>query len=302
VSSEDPNWPRASHWLAQRREGPIALSVLGAPLNNSITPGRCDLAPPAIRQALDSYSLYDPDAGIDLARLAVADLGDVTLSGASVEEVFFRIVQGIKKAAANSLAVAVFGGDNAITYPGMHALNLPFARCGLLTFDAHHDVRDLEGGLTDGNPIRALLRAGLPGANIIQIGIQPFANSPAYAQVARAAGITVLTADEVYARGVDAAVADALELLAAKTDAIYVDLDMDVLDRAFAPACAGSRPGGLQPWMLRRAARLCGAHPSVRIIDIVDIDPTKDVADSTVLAAASCFLAFASGVAGRTKP
>lgn len=301
MNGEDPNWPRASHWLAQRREGPIALSVLGVPLNNSITPGRCDLAPAAIRQALDRYSLYDPDAGIDLASLAAADIGDVTLSGASAEEVFFRIVQGIKKAAANAVAVAILGGDNAITYPAMHALNLPFARCGLLTFDAHHDVRDLEGGLTDGNPIRALLRAGLPGANIIQIGIQPFTNSPAYAQVARAAGITVVTADEVYARGVDAAVSGALELLAAKTDAVYVDLDMDVLDRVFAPAGAGSRPGGLQPWMLRRAARLCGAHPSVRMIDIVEIDPTNDVADSTVLAAASFFLAFASGVAARNK-
>ena len=271
-------------------------------MNNSITPGRCDLAPGAIRQALDRYSLNDPDAGIDLATLAVADIGDVTLSGASAEEVFFRIVQGVKKAAANSSAVAIFGGDNAITYPGMHALNLPFARCGLLTFDAHHDVRDLEGGLTDGNPIRALLRAGLPGANIIQIGVQPFANSPAYAQVARAAGITVITADEVYGRGVEAVVSGALELLAAKTDAIYVDLDVDVLDRAFAPACAGSRPGGLQPWMLRRAARLCGSHPSVRIIDIVDIDPNKDVTDNTVLAAASFFLAFASGVAERMRP
>ena len=270
-------------------------------MNNSLTPGRCDMAPGAIRQALDRYSLNDPDAGIDLASLAVADIGDVTLAGASTEEVFFRIVQGIKKAAANVFAVAVFGGDNAITYPGMHALNMPFARCGLLTFDAHHDVRDLEGGLTDGNPIRALLRAGLPGANIIQVGIQPFTNSPAYAQVARAAGITVVTADEVYARGIDAAVTGALELLAAKTDAIYVDLDMDVLDRAFAPAAAGSRPGGLQPWMLRRAARICGAHPSVRIIDIVEIDPTKDVAECTVLAAASFFLAFASGVAERIR-
>jgi formiminoglutamase len=277
------------------------LSVLGIPMNSAITPGRCDLAPAAIRQALDRYSLFDPDAGIDLTSLAVTDIGDVTLSAASGEEVFFRTVQGIKKAAPNTLAVAVFGGDNAITYPGLHALNLPFARCGLLTFDAHHDVRDLEGGLTDGNPIRALLRAGLPGSNIIQIGIQPFTNSPAYARVAREAGITVLTADEVYSRGIESVVSGALELLAAKTDAIYVDLDVDVLDRAFAPACAGARPGGLQPWMLRRAAHLCGAHPSVRIIDIVEVDPTKDVADCTVLAAASFFLAFASGMVKRLR-
>lgn len=277
------------------------MSVLGIPLNSTGKPAQCELAPAAIRQALDGYSVFDSGTGIDLASLSAADFGDAVLGGGSVEEVFFRTVQSIKKATPNSVATVLFGGDSAITYPALHALNLPFARCGLLAFDAHYGVRDLDGGPTPGNPIRALLRAGLPGSNIIQIGIQPFANSPACAQVAHDAAITILNADEVQARGIESAVSDALELLAAKTDAIYVSLDMDVLDRAFAPACAGSRPGGLPPWMLRRAAHLCGAHPSVRIIDIVEVDPTKDVADCTVLAAASFFLAFASGVAQRLK-
>jgi formiminoglutamase len=301
VTNANPNSPRISEWLAQRKTGPAALSVVGIPMHSRANSSECNLAPAAIRQALDRYSLYDPGAGVDLASLPVTDFGDLALGDASAEEVFFRAVQGIKKAAANTAAVVLLGGDDAVTYPALHALNLPFARCGLLTFDAHHDVRELEGGLTTGNPIRALLRAGLPGANIIQIGIQPFTNSPACAQVARDAGITSLTADEVQLRGIDSAVTDALELLAAKTDAIYINLDLDVLDRAFAPACAGSRPGGLHPWMLRRAAHLCGAHPSVRIIDLVEIDPTKDVADCTVLAAASFFLALASGVAKRLK-
>lgn len=301
MTSENPNVPRVSQWLAQRRTGPAALAVVGIPMNGPANSGECKLAPAAIRQALDRYSLYDPGAGVDLASLPVTDFGDLALGDASAEEVFFRAVQGIKKAATNSASVVLLGGDDAVTYPALHALNLPFARCGLLTFDAHHDVRVLEGGVTAGNPIRALLRAGLPGANIIQIGIQPFTNSPACAQVAHDAGITILTADEAQLRGIDSAVTDALELLAAKTDAIYVNLDLDVLDRAFAPACAGARPGGLQPWMLRRAAHLCGAHPSVRIIDLVEIDPTKDVADCTVLAGASFFLAFASGVAKRLK-
>jgi formiminoglutamase len=301
VSREDPNWPRASQWLAQRKSGPAALSVLGLPLNSAGAPSQCELAPAAIRQALDCYSLYDPGDGIDLASLSVLDFGDAPLANGSAEEIFFRTVQSIKKAATESVANVLFGGDSAITYPALHALNIPFARCGLLTFDAHHDVRDLQGGPTPDNPIRALLRAGLPGSNIIQIGIQPFTNSPTCAQVAHDSAITILTADAAQTRGIESAVSDALELLAAKTDAIYVNLDLDVLDRAFAPACAGSRPGGLAPWMLRRAAYLCGAHPLVRIVDIVEVDPTKDVADCTVLAAASFFLAFASGVAQRLK-
>lgn len=301
MSQENPNLPRPSQWLTQRRTGPAALSVLGIPMNSPGSPGQCHLAPAAIRQALDRYSLYDPGAGVDLTSFPLADFGDVALGDASAEEVFFRAVQSIKKAGANAAAIVLLGGNDATTYPAFHALNLPFARCGLLTFDAHHDVSGPEGSPAGGSPIRALLRAGLPGANILQIGIQPFTNSSACAQVAHDAGITILTADEAQVRGIESAVTDALELLAAKTDAIYVNLDLDVLDRAFAPACDGSRPGGLQPWMLRRAAHLCGAHPSVRIIDMVEIDPTKDVADCTVLAAAAFFLAFASGVAQRLK-
>jgi len=75
--------------------------------------------------------------------------------------------------------------------------------------------------------------------------------------------------------------------------------EITVLDRAFAPACPGSRPGGLNPAEVQAAARVCGAHPKVRAMDIVEVDPTKDVADVTVLGAASFLLSFAAGVASR---
>jgi formiminoglutamase len=92
---------------------------------------------------------------------------------------------------------------------------------------------------------------------------------------------------------------DALDELAGRADAIYVDLDVDVLDRAFAPACPGARPGGLTPADVQAAARIAGAHPKVRAMDIVEVDPSKDVADVTVLAAASFLLSFAAGLVSR---
>ncbi len=303
MSAEDPNWPRASQWLAgnSQASGDQSIAIVGVPMNHSITPGHCELAPAAIRKALKRYSLYDSDAGVNLELFRTRDCGDFDFARKTPEVAFDRLVKFIADATADSTAAILLGGDNGITRPGMHAMELDLRDCGLLTFDAHHDLRDLEHGLTDGNPIRALLEDGLPGRNIIQIGIQPFANSPAYAAVAREAGIAVVTADQVYAQGIDAVVQNALEYLALKRKATYVDLDMDVLDRAFAPACPGSRPGGLQPWMLRRAAHLCGRHRSVRMMDIVEIDPTKDVADVTCLAAASFLLAFASGVASQAE-
>jgi formiminoglutamase len=295
---EDPNWPRASAWLsgAFAPDQPAArLSILGAPLRlGSITPGRSDLAPGAIRRALEQYGPYDVATGRDLGAIAVRDLGDVNVAGLNPEAAFEPLRHAVFSALHGADAVVILGGDNSITRPGVRALG---GECGLITFDAHFDLRDLDRGLTNGNPIRALLEDGMPGNRIVQIGIQSFANSRAYTEVARQAGITFYTADCVRARGIEAIVAEAFERLGELP--IYVDLDVDVLDRAFSPATPGSRPGGLHPDEMRRAAHLCGANSRVRAMDLVEIDPEKDINDVTCLAAASFLLEFASGLLER---
>jgi formiminoglutamase len=276
----------------------------------SISGGRFDLAPQAIREALDRFVAHGSD---QLGRLmeveiTIEDPGPMDeVASLSPAEAYEWIRRKIAISTEDlgqirsDRAVVVLGGDNSITRPGVHAVaaHAGLNRTGLLTLDAHHDLRDTSNGLTNGNPVRALLEDGLPGDNIVQIGIQPFANSSEYSTVATQAGIEVITAAEARSRGVDRAVSEALHELAARVDAIYVDLDVDVLDRAFAPACPGSRPGGLFPAEIQAAARVAGSHPSVRALDIVEVDPDADVADITVLSAASFLLSFASGLASR---
>ncbi|MFN0084082.1 MAG: agmatinase family protein [Blastocatellia bacterium] len=299
---EDSFWPRASAWLAGAHAEVVfgRLAVLGAPVRmGSITPGRCDLTPQAVRAILRKFSCYDIESETDLHLLEAIDLGDLPLAEASLEAAFAPIRGAVREALRTADAVAILGGDNGVTRPGVHGLGDALDRCGLITLDAHLDLRDLSAGLTNGNPVRALLGDGLPGRNIVQIGLQSFANSRAYAEVAREAEITVITMDQVRKRGVEALLTESLDELAGRTDAIYVDLDVDVLDRIFAPATPGSRPGGLTPWELRRAAWLCGFHPRVRAVDLVEVDPTRDIADATVLSTAACLLAFASGLVAR---
>jgi formiminoglutamase len=216
------------------------------------------------------------------------------------EDAFEPLRDAVRNALAGAEAVVVIGGDNAVTRPGAHGVADSLERCGLITLDAHFDLRDLSNGLTNGNPVRALLADGLPGKNIVQIGIQPFANSQAYAQMANDSGITVVTMIQIRAHGVERLLTESLDDLSERVEHIYVDLDIDSLDRIFAPATPGSRPGGLTPYELRRAAWLCGAHPLVRAIDLVEVDPTQDVADATVMATASCLLSFASGLLSRS--
>ncbi|QQS47050.1 MAG: agmatinase family protein [Acidobacteriota bacterium] len=299
---EDPYWPRASAWLKGETIDPVSgrLAVIGAPVRlGSITPGRTDLAPAAVRSILRKFSTWDLESGIDLRQLEVVDRGDLDLAEAKLEDAFSPLSAAVKKALSDCDAAVVLGGDNGVTRPAVHGLGPPLDRCGLITIDAHFDLRDLSKGLTNGNPVRALIEDGLPGENIIQIGLQPFANSQAYHQVALDAGITVIPMSRVREAGIASIIDQAFDQLAGRVDALHVDLDIDALDRIFAPATPGSRPGGLTPWEMQYIARKCGEHPTVRSIDLVEVDPTQDVADTTVMTTASCLLAFACGLVRR---
>jgi formiminoglutamase len=80
----------------------------------------------------------------------------------------------------------------------------------------------------------------------------------------------------------------------------YVDFDLDVLDRAYAPACPASMPGGLAPHHLQEAAHLLGAHPRVAAVDLTEVDAAADVAGTTVRCMASVFLGFCGGLVLRS--
>jgi formiminoglutamase len=291
----------------------VATAVIVAvPMRlGSISGGRFDLAPAAITAAVDRFVAHGPDEPARISELGVR-LAQTAELGAIVSQTPQAAFDRIRRDVGASIedmggpidppgAAVILGGDNSITRPGVHAAAAGGAieRTGLLTLDAHHDLRDTGTGLTNGNPVRALLEDGLPGGNVVQVGIQPLANPRPASEVAREAGILVITADDVRARGIQPVIEEALGFLDPRVDAIYVDADVDVLDRAFAPACPGARPGGLSPAEVQAAVRRCGEHAKVRAIDIVEVDPDRDVGDVTVLAAASFVLAFASGLARR---
>jgi formiminoglutamase len=295
--TEDPNWPTAAAWIGAGDAATTAsLGVVGVPVaKGSVTPGRCDLAPRAIRAALARFSTFDLRTGGDLRDISVRDFGDLDIAEATPALAAEPIVACVRAALHSVRTLMILGGNNSITRPACHGLGVPLTRCGLLTLDAHFDLRDLDSGPSNGNPVRGLLADGLPGSQVVQIGIQPFANSAAYAGVAREAGIQVVGIDQVRAKGAAQLVSAALDKLSDCADRIYVDLDLDVLDRCFVPAAPGARAGGMQPFEVLEAARCCGAHPKVAAIDFVEIDPEKDVAQISVLAAASCVLSFCAG-------
>jgi arginase family enzyme len=159
------------------------------------------------------------------------------------------------------------------------------AEVGLITLDAHFDMRDTDAGLSNGNPVRALIDDGLPGANIAQVGLASFANARAMHEDAVEAGNLVVTIGDVRRDGIAHAIDRALDHVA-HCDALVIDCDIDVIDRAQFPAAPGGRAGGMAVHDFYYAVRRLASDPRVRVIDLTEWDPPLDTTDLCALTAA----------------
>lgn len=277
-------WPNLSE-LIVGVETSAPVGLVGAPLAaGSVTPGGCDQAPGLLRQTLGRIGRYDVETGRELST-RICDRGDVELAGLSIEQSTGLIQEAVRTSASLHRLTLLAGGNNAVTRPGVLGLGLPLDKVGLITLDAHFDMRDLDEGLSNGNPVRALIEDGLPGANIAQIGLAPFANSRKMHEDAIAAGNLVVTVSEVRRLGMGLAVDRALDHVS-QCDAIVVDCDIDVIDRAQMPAAPGARPGGIAVHDFFAATRRLAADRRVRVIDLTEWDPPLDPTDLSALTAA----------------
>jgi formiminoglutamase len=292
----DPLWTPASSLLVGAAvPGRRTVALLGvSTYATSVTPRSWHSTPLAVREALARYSTHATGVG-DLAEtVGVVDYGDVF--DPDGEGGTARTAAAMDRFDPTAELVIVLGGDNAATFHAMSAragAGLP--GWGLVTLDAHHDVRD---GTSNGSPVRQLLDAGLAGSRVAPVGSADFATRPAYAARARAAGITVISRDEVRATSPEAAAAAALAV--AGEGPIYLDVDLDVCDRASVPGCPAALPGGLSADEARRFVRACASDPRVAVIDVTEVDVERDSPDGrTVRLAALVVLDALVAVARR---
>jgi len=254
----DQFWPRAGHWLeagSTAEKTDITVVGIGAHLT-SLTPTGADKTPDAIRKALYKYSTYSWAHDLDIASVSVRDAGNIP--DPDWEEGEARVFDKMAELRGKQKLIVALGGDNAITYSvgkGLWADEI--GRAGLITIDAHHDIRE---GISNGSPVRRLIAAGLQGTHIVQIGISDYANSPEYARRVKEYGITVITRAQMRNRSLADIMAQALEIAGASGGDIHYDLDVDVCDRAVTPACPAATPGGLSADDVRELTFLATSH------------------------------------------
>jgi len=289
-------WPNLSD-LIVGTETTAPVGLVGAPLAaGSVTPGQCDLAPALLRQTLRRIGRYDVETRRELST-KVTDRGDAEIAGLSIEEATGPIGEAVRVSAAVHQLTLLVGGNNAVTRPGVHGLGMPLEKVGLITLDAHFDMRETHEGLTNGNPVRALIDDGLSGSNIAQIGLASFANSRKMHEDAIENGNLVVTIGEVRRLGIALAIDRALDQLS-RCEAIVVDCDIDVIDRSQFPAAPGARPGGMAVHDFFAGVRRLASDRRVRVIDLTEWDPPLDSTDLSALTAArwvaECLAGFES--------
>ncbi|MGM0853906.1 MAG: formimidoylglutamase [Bacillota bacterium] len=264
------------------------IAILGAPLSKpSISHSGASFAPDAIRRCLNSFTTYNIERGTDLAEASktIIDFGDITMHPTSIEGCHQRIYESFKEVMDTNAApiTIILGGDHSITTSTVKAIKETKGTVGILQFDAHHDLRNTDdGGPTNGTPFRRLIEEGhINGEDLIQIGIRSYANAKAYHDYAIEQGVTVYTMKDVRHQPITELIQESLAKLESQVDTIYLSVDMDVLDQAYAPGCPAIGPGGMHPDTLTEAVQIALQHPKVTTMDIVEIDPTLDIRDMT---------------------
>ncbi len=277
--------------LCDEGSGPSWLALLGVPWDSSVgwRPGAAE-APGRLRKISHTSPAISEDGfALDPARHRVRDLGDV---GPQVEEGVLRYFDRVEETAQSVLCAVErpflfsIGGDHSVLIP----LFRGFAAArpgtlGLVLLDAHPDLFDEYDGSRTSHacPIRRAFDTGrLAPEHLLIVGTRSY--NAVELDFMRAHGIRFVPARELERQGVDAVLALARQRLAA-CSAVYLTIDIDVADPAFAPGTGAPVAGGLTSRQLLELVRGLVETLPVGAADLVEVAPRLDPTDATLFLA-----------------
>jgi agmatinase len=279
-------WVSAPDQLDERRPD---VAVVGAPWDGSTTnrPG-ARFGPRALRALTYLPGTYHLDLGIEIFdHLSGVDFGDAAVRHGLWEPSRAAIEERVWQVASRGIIPIVLGGDHSITWPSATAVarHHGMGKIGLIHFDAHADTADtVEGNLAShGTPMRRLIESGaVLGRNFVQVGLRGYwPPADVFAWMTEQQMRTHFM-QELWERGTAAVMRDVIAEAQVGTDAIYLSVDIDVLDPGFAPGTGTPEPGGMAPVDLLRVVRQIALETNLVAMDVVEVAPPYDHADVTV--------------------
>jgi len=288
-----------------RRE--VDVAIIGAPFDDAVThrPG-ARFGPRAIRAAqYTSGSINSLQLDVEpFEVLEVVDAGDANIVPAWIDRAHAMIFRKVREVAATGAIPMVLGGDHSITWPSATAvaeIRRP-GSIGIVHFDAHADTAADDWGVLAGHgtPMRRLIESGaVKGRNFVQVGLRGYWPPVETFQWMQEQGLRYHFMREIEERGAEAVVAQAIDEALDGPDYVYLSLDIDVIDPGLAPGTGTPEPGGMLTREVLRAIRQIVGAVDLAGMDVVEVSPPYDHAETTAMAANRAVLEAISALAVR---
>jgi len=287
-------------WVQEVEPGRATFSVLRIPLDYAVSyrPGT-RFGPQALVAALNELSLYCTDKRVSLADARFLDLGEVDVVH-SLEETHRNVARAAASAPPGTSPIFL-GGDHSITDPIVRGLmeRSSERKIGLVVFDAHLDSREPVSGKEHSGNWMHTLGDVVDYDAVAQLGIGSYLYSEEYMQRAESSGVMVWTPYEIRKAGWPQVLERVVDHVTGAADCVYVSVDIDCVDQAFAPGTSASNPSGFLPYEVIDAAFELSASVDVAGFDLVEVSPPLDRLESTVRVGASIVLNHVAGVVAR---
>lgn len=266
----------------------LDIALVGIPFDGGTTyrPGT-RFGPRHVRDQSVLIRPWNPVLKINpFAKFRVADFGDLSVNPLSIQDTFRRIEDQMQPVLDAGTRCAVVGGDHSISLPLLRATAKKYGPVAVIQFDAHNDLWDEYFGckLSHGTPFRRAIEEGLIREHsFLQVGLRGQVYGKEDFEFAHKRKVAMITAEEFHAHGIKV-FREHLQAFHAKP--VYVTLDIDCVDPAFAPGTGTPQIGGFTSAQIVELVR---ALRGLKLVgcDLVEVSPPYDNGAITSLLAAN---------------
>ncbi|MFA6455872.1 MAG: formimidoylglutamase [Bacteroidota bacterium] len=283
----------------------IVAGIIGVPTDEGVkrNGGRIGAkgGPTVIRQEFYKRTAFVIGKEKSPASVPVFDFGDVKI-GKTLEETHEILADVVHALISANITPIVLGGGHDIAYPNFLGFSKGKKSVGVINIDTHLDYRKPNPKRNSGTSFRQMLDhpvSPLNAMNLVEVGIQSFANSSEHYSELVERGATVFSLRDVREDGITKIMDLAYELSTSNADSLYISFDLDAVHGADAPGVSAPLPTGLTPEEFLTAALFAGKRRKTKLIDIVEMNPKYDVDGRTAKLAALAMMYFLTGIANR---
>ena len=234
--------------------------------------------------------------------LKIVDYGDIEIIPVEISKTMGNITQEISHLLQNGVTVIALGGDHSVSLPLLRAHAAQFGPLAVIHFDSHPDTWDQEfpgQPYSHGTPFRRAIEEGLIDVNAyLQIGIRGSVGHANDLPEAREMGARIFTIDQVFELGIPSIIREMHKTVGDRK--VYISLDIDSVDPAFAPGTGTPEVGGLSSYHILQLVRGLQGMNFVGF-DLVELSPPYDHGDITSILAANLVFEFLSLLALRSR-